>query len=95
MEQIHFWQCLKKNCHHGGYNKSEGVNLELDPTEDKKADLRKAMEELSKFQNYEEDYWKEKSSMQWFKEGDSNTKFFHAYVKGRRKRLMIQKIENS
>lgn len=32
--------------------------------------------------------------MQWFKDGDRNSKFFHAYVKGRRKKLLIQKIEN-
>lgn len=33
--------------------------------------------------------------MHWFKEGDLNTKFFHSYVKGRRKRLEVHKIEDS
>lgn len=32
--------------------------------------------------------------MSWFMEGDRNTKFFHSYVKGRRKRLCIQNIED-
>lgn len=32
--------------------------------------------------------------MTWFKEGDWNTKFFHSYVKGRKK-LRITEIKNS
>lgn len=30
--------------------------------------------------------------MQWFKDSDRNTKFFHAHVKGNRKRLQVSKI---
>lgn len=33
--------------------------------------------------------------MHWFKEGDQNTKFFHSYVKGRRKKLEVHRIEDS
>lgn len=32
--------------------------------------------------------------MYWFKEGDYNTIFFYFYVKGRKKRLDIQQIED-
>lgn len=32
--------------------------------------------------------------MHWFKEGDRNTKFFHSHVKGKRKGLWIQNIED-
>jgi len=30
--------------------------------------------------------------MRWFKDGDRNTKFFHNYVKGRRRKLFISEI---
>lgn len=33
----------------------------------------------------EEDYWKQKAGMNWFRKGDKNTKFFHPYVKGKKK----------
>lgn len=33
--------------------------------------------------------------MRWFKDGDKNTKFFHNYVKGRRKRLRIHDIQTT
>lgn len=33
--------------------------------------------------------------MAWFKDGDRNTKVFHAQVNGRRKRLQLKRIQNS
>ncbi|XP_015162434.1 uncharacterized protein [Solanum tuberosum] len=33
--------------------------------------------------------------LQWFKEGDANTKYFHALMRGRRRRLLIHKICNN
>jgi len=32
--------------------------------------------------------------MKWFNDGDRNTKFFHTYVIGRRRRLQINEIED-
>lgn len=32
--------------------------------------------------------------MRWFTQGDRNTKFFHSYVRGKRKNLQIRDIKN-
>lgn len=70
------------------------MQLEINPTEENRAELIKDEAKLVKMQRVKQAYWQQKASMKWFYEGDRNTKFFHAYVKGRRKRLQIQKIEN-
>ena len=36
----------------------------------------------------------QKTQNHWLKEGDSNTKYFHAIMRGRRRRMLIHKIEN-
>ncbi|XP_071909569.1 uncharacterized protein [Coffea arabica] len=41
----------------------------------------------------EEVYWSHKSRIQWLREGDKNTKFFHATVKGRRRRNRMNKLQ--
>ncbi|XP_049365268.1 uncharacterized protein LOC125830095 [Solanum verrucosum] len=40
----------------------------------------------------EESILKQKAQLQWFKEGNANTKYFHALMRGRRRRLFIHKI---
>ncbi|XP_070039385.1 uncharacterized protein [Nicotiana tomentosiformis] len=45
--------------------------------------LKKA--QLIRYLAIEEEFWKQKSGMAWFKEGNRNTKFFYAQVNGRRK----------
>ncbi|XP_059306430.1 uncharacterized protein LOC132057860 [Lycium ferocissimum] len=41
------------------------------------------------------EYWRQKASVDWFAEGDRNTRFFHNLVKGRRKKLLINRIQGS
>nr|XP_027096099.1 uncharacterized protein LOC113715996 [Coffea arabica] len=43
--------------------------------------------------NEEEQYWQQKSRLSWLREGDKNTKYFHAVVKGRRKRNKIGNLK--
>lgn len=40
----------------------------------------------------EESIFKQKTQLHWFKEGDANSKYFHAPMRGRRRRLFIHKI---
>ncbi|KAH7677444.1 hypothetical protein IHE45_07G084600 [Dioscorea alata] len=40
----------------------------------------------------EELYWKQRSRLQWLKEGDENTSFFHATANGRKNRNFIPSI---
>lgn len=42
----------------------------------------------------EEIYWRQKSRITWLREGDNNTKFFHAVVQHNRRRNTITEIED-
>lgn len=42
----------------------------------------------------EEEHWKQRAKLFWLKDGDSNTKFFHAYANGRRKKNFIRRLKN-
>ncbi|VFQ77971.1 unnamed protein product [Cuscuta campestris] len=42
--------------------------------------------------NMEVEYWKQKSQIRWLDKGDSNTKLFQAFAKGKRKKLQISHI---
>ncbi|KAG5631408.1 hypothetical protein H5410_003125 [Solanum commersonii] len=54
--------------------------------------LQQAQAKLKLHIHYEEEYWRQKARVQWFEEGDKNARFFHGLVKGRRKRMNINKI---
>jgi hypothetical protein len=40
----------------------------------------------------EEDYWRQRSRLQWTLKGDSCTAFFHAYANGRRRKCLIPRL---
>ncbi|XP_019248490.1 PREDICTED: uncharacterized protein LOC109227751 [Nicotiana attenuata] len=71
------------------------AEFEDNPTKMNRERLQRVQAELIKFLALEEKNWKQKAWMTWFKDGDRNTKFFHAQVKGRRKRLQLNRIQNS
>nr|XP_009616442.1 uncharacterized protein LOC104108979 [Nicotiana tomentosiformis] len=48
------------------------------PTQLNRERLRRVHAELIRYLALEEEFWKQKSGMQWFKDSDRNTKFFHA-----------------
>lgn len=43
----------------------------------------------------EESVLKQKTQLQWFKEGDAKSKYFHSFIRGRRRKLFIHKIKNN
>ncbi|XP_019244407.1 PREDICTED: uncharacterized protein LOC109224275 [Nicotiana attenuata] len=88
-------QCLfmeeKKQHEKGG-----DFNIIFDK-EEKFGPLPVSMDEVEDFRylHLEEEFWKQKSGLSWFQDGDRNTKFFHAQVNARRKRLQLQRIQNN
>ncbi|XP_070035767.1 uncharacterized protein [Nicotiana tomentosiformis] len=57
--------------------------------------LQQAQAELKKYLSIEEQYWKQKARMNWFAEGDRNTRFFHKHVNGKRQKLNLKKIQGA
>ncbi|KAH0684452.1 hypothetical protein KY290_036526 [Solanum tuberosum] len=45
-----------------------------------------------KYLKLESSILKQKTQLQWFKDGDANSKYFHSIMRGRRRRLFIHKI---
>ncbi|KAH0679808.1 hypothetical protein KY284_020893 [Solanum tuberosum] len=71
------------------------IQLEISPTQANRSDLSKDEAKLKKYLNIQEEFWRQKAGMRWFKDGDRNTKFYHTYVKGRRKKLHIGEIQSN
>ncbi|XP_070025206.1 uncharacterized protein [Nicotiana sylvestris] len=64
-------------------------------TQFNRARLHKVQAEMIRYLAIEEEFWKQKSGMTWFKDGNRNTKFFHDQVNGRRKILKLKRIQNN
>ncbi|KAH0776232.1 hypothetical protein KY290_007643 [Solanum tuberosum] len=64
------------------------------PNAENRKVLQRAHAEHKKYLHFEEIFWQQKSGYDWFKSGEKNTRFFHSIVKGRRRKLQIQRIQN-
>ncbi|XP_019252907.1 PREDICTED: uncharacterized protein LOC109231725 [Nicotiana attenuata] len=71
------------------------AEFEKNPTFQNRVRLQKVQAELIRYLALEEEFWKQKAGMNWFQDGDRNTKFFHAQVNGRRKRLQLRRVQNN
>ncbi|KAG5606083.1 hypothetical protein H5410_027575 [Solanum commersonii] len=63
-----------------------------DPSENNRTMLHEFSAKYIRFLKIEVSILKQKTQLQWFKEGDCNTKYFHSLIRGRRRRLFIHKL---
>ncbi|WMV49975.1 hypothetical protein MTR67_043360 [Solanum verrucosum] len=61
-------------------------------SEENRTTLHGLNDEYIKFMKLEEAILRQKTESQWFNEGDANSKYFHALIRGRRRRFFIHKI---
>lgn len=61
------------------------------PDPDRIAELHRTLETAYA---EEEAFWRQRSRIQWLKDGDKNSSFFHAVTRGRRARNKFSVIEN-
>lgn len=68
------------------------IDFELNPIVQNRAKFQKVEIDLTRYYYLEEEFWRQKAGMQWFIDSNRNRKFFHAHVRGKRKRLQVSKI---
>ncbi|WMV24651.1 hypothetical protein MTR67_018036 [Solanum verrucosum] len=61
-------------------------------TEENRTKLHLINAQYIKYLKLEASILKQKTQLQWFKEGDTNFKYFHSIMRGRRRKLFIHKI---
>lgn len=50
--------------------------------------------EYIRFLKHKESIIRQKSQLHWFQEEDANTRYFHALLRGKRRRLFIHRIKD-
>ncbi|XP_015159877.1 uncharacterized protein [Solanum tuberosum] len=61
-------------------------------SEENRTALHAINAEYIRFLKLEDSILKQKTQLQWFKEGDCNSKYFHSLLRGRRRRLFIHRV---
>nr|XP_019067280.1 uncharacterized protein LOC109119268 [Solanum lycopersicum] len=66
----------------------------LDQTDSNRSALHELNAQYIRFLKLEDNILKQKTQLHWFKDGDTNSKYFHSIIRGRRRKLFIHKIVN-
>lgn len=66
----------------------------MNNTEQGRSDLNKGYAEYVRWLNMQDSMLRQKTQLQWFKDGDKNTKYFHSVLRTKRRRLQIPRIKN-
>ncbi|XP_059294444.1 uncharacterized protein LOC132047414 [Lycium ferocissimum] len=74
--------------------KAHETIFDVDPSYANREKLNKVNAERTRLLSVEEEFWKQKAGMAWFQKDDKNSKFFHAHVNGKRKKLQLRRIQN-
>ncbi|MQL68590.1 hypothetical protein Taro_000888 [Colocasia esculenta] len=69
------------------------IRFDGDPSEANRASLNAANADLRRALTCQETFWAQKSRLNWFKDGDKNTSFYHAVVQGNRRRALIHRLK--
>jgi hypothetical protein len=51
-------------------------------------------EQMMELLSAEEEYWRQRGRQQWILQGDANTKFFHAFANGRKRKCAIHSLSS-
>ncbi|XP_069148286.1 uncharacterized protein [Solanum lycopersicum] len=74
--------------------KSAEENILQDNNQENRERLPAVNAQYIRYMKLEYDILQQKTQIHWLKEGDTNSKYFHAIMRGRRKRMFINKIES-
>lgn len=56
--------------------------------------IRTIQEELNHLLEIEDIWWKQRAKRNWYRQGDKNTQYFHAWANQRRRKSHISKIQD-
>lgn len=61
---------------------AQAIQFEGKPTQVNRTNLHKSQADLANYLHLEEEYWRQKSGMKWFTDGERNTNSFIPMFKG-------------